>query len=122
MTYVVETKKIEQIRDQLNAALEALRVKINGQLEDARKGLAEAQAVQSQAPSDESGVDDEKARVGNLRLAQESFSRGRLQDAARTIQAHRTDGAILQMEAELVALATVTWPQPEPVAIVESIA
>lgn len=113
--YSVEKRKIGELRDQINGVIDSTKAKINGQLDDALRGIAEAENVTTIAPSDESGVDDENARVGTVRTGHEGFARGRIGDAARVLQALRTDGTVAQIEAEFTAQSSVTWPQPEPV-------
>lgn len=114
VSYPVEKKKIGELRDQFNAAIDSARAKVNGQLDDALRGISDAENVATTAPSDETGVDDENNRVGTIRTGHEGFARGRIADAARVLQAFRTDGTVSQIEAEFTALSTVSWPQPQP--------
>ena len=114
--YESQRALLGQAEGRVRAELERLGREFSGRLEDVRRGLDDAAAVQHTTPSDESGVDDATEYDATKRAAAEHYARGRLLDAIDAISQIQTSRIFEGVKRDLAELRDRPWPVEEPAA------
>ena len=111
--YESQRALLGQAEGRVRAELERLGREFSGRLEDVRRGLDDAAAVQHTTPSDESGVDDATEYDATKRAAAEHYARGRLLDAIDAISQIQTSRIFEAVKRDLAELRDRPWPVEE---------
>lgn len=114
MSYDQERAQLGAVRTRFNTLLDQVRAEFNGRLDDVAAALDAAAAIPARQPTDPTGNDDEYLRVVEIRGAEETTARGRLQDAMQGISDLQQSQALATMRNDLEFLKAATWPQPAP--------